>query len=113
MAQDFQSRDDTSDVDRIGEDLDEMLADDGGGEDGPRGRRLDADTILDSIVPSTIDWRETVGRHPLASVACVGIVGYLVGRTKGAAIMSGITTGLSAAMMRQLADVFEGDFFDF
>lgn len=115
MVQDFQSRDDTRDPDRLDEDLEEMLEDDGGDDDGggPRGRRLDADTILDSIVPATIDWRETVGRHPLASVACVGIVGYLVGRTKGAAIMAGITTGLSAAMMRQLADVFEGDFFDF
>jgi len=112
MAEERGSRDDTPDVDRLDDDLDEML-EDHGDDGGPRGRRLDADTILDSIVPATIDWRETVGRHPLASVACVGIVGYLVGRTKGAAIMSGVTTGLSAAMMRQLADVFEGDFFDF
>jgi len=46
-------------------------------------------------------------------VACVGLVGYLVGRTKGASIMAGITAGLSAGIMRQLSDVFEGDFFDF
>jgi hypothetical protein len=46
-------------------------------------------------------------------VAAVGLVGYLVGRTKGAAIMAGITAGLSTAMMRQLSDVFDGDFFDF
>lgn len=78
-----------------------------------RGVRLDADAILDTLVPSTIDWRETVRRHPGASVACVGLVGYLIGRSKGATIMSGVSTGLSAALMRQLGDVFEGDFFDF
>jgi hypothetical protein len=76
-------------------------------------KRIDADSILDSIVPQTIDWRGTVGRHPLGSVLCVGLVGYLVGRTKGASIMAGLTAGLSAAMMRQLSDVFEGDFFDY
>ena len=76
-------------------------------------RRIDADTILDSLVPDSIDWRETVRRHPVGSVACVGLVGYLVGRTKGASIMAGITAGLSSGIMRQLSDVFEGDFFDF
>lgn len=76
-------------------------------------RRIDADSILDSLVPQSIDWRETVRRHPFGSVACVGLVGYLVGRTKGASIMTGITAGLSAGIMRQLSDVFEGEFFDF
>ena len=55
-----------------------------------------------------------IGRLPiLDSSAAVGLVGYLVGRTKGATIMSGLTAALSAAMMRQLSDVFEGDFFDY
>lgn len=76
-------------------------------------RRIDADSILDSLVPDSIDWRETVRRHPFGSVACVGLVGYLVGRTKGSSIMAGITAGLSSGIMRQLSDVFEGDFFDF
>ena len=76
-------------------------------------RRLDADSILDSLVPQSIDWRETVRRHPFGSVACVSLVGYLVGRTKGASIMTGVTAALSAGIMRQLSDVFEGDFFDF
>ena len=76
-------------------------------------RRLDADAILDTLVPGSIDWRDTVRRHPIGSVACVGLVGYLVGRTKGAAIMAGMTAGLSSALMRQLSDVFEGDFFEF
>ena len=76
-------------------------------------RRLDADAILDTLVPGSIDWRDTVRRHPIGSVLGVGLVGYLVGRTKGAAIMAGLTAGLSSALTRQLSDVFDGDFFDF
>ncbi len=76
-------------------------------------RRLDADAILDTLVPSTVDWRATVGRHPVMSVIGVGVVGYLVGRTRGAMIMTGVSAALSTAMMRQLGDVFDGEFFDF
>ena len=76
-------------------------------------RPFDADTILDTLVPQSIDWRGTVRRHPVGTVAAVGLVGYLVGRTKGAAIMAGLTAGISTALTRQLSDVFEGDFFDF
>jgi hypothetical protein len=76
-------------------------------------RRIDADVILDTLVPSSVDWRGTVRRHPVTSVLTVGLVGYLIGRTKGAAIIAGATAGLSSALMRQLSDVFEGDFFDF
>jgi len=86
---------------------------DGDSENAPAPRQLDADTILDTLVPSTVDWRGTVGRHPVLSVVGMGIVGYLVGRTRGSMIMAGVSASLSAAMMRQLGDVFEGDFFDF
>lgn len=79
----------------------------------PRPRQLDADVILDTLVPPSIDWRGTVRRHPMASVLGVGLVGYVVGRTKGSAILAGVTAGLSSALMRQLADVFEGDLFEF
>jgi hypothetical protein len=99
----------------MGEYDDPMLdaADDEFEEGSTAFQSLDPDAILDTLVPSTVDWRGTVSRHPLMSVASVGLVGYLVGRTKGASILTGLTAALSAAMMRQLSDVFEGDFFDF
>jgi len=77
----------------------------------PRG--IDPDAILDTLVPESIDWRSTVRRFPGLSVAGVALVGYVVGRTKGGVIVSGLTAALSSAMMRQLSDVFDGDFFDF
>jgi hypothetical protein len=98
--------------DQVIDDLDDVHDEDVMSDESS-GMRLDADSILDSLVPQSIDWRETVRRHPFGSVACVGLVGYLVGRTKGASIMAGITAGLSSGIMRQLSDVFEGDFFDF
>ncbi|MFV2073290.1 MAG: hypothetical protein ACC742_11660 [Thermoanaerobaculales bacterium] len=98
------SKDEAAGVDVIDDELIDTVS-------GARG--IDADSILDSLVPQSIDWRETVSRHPVLSVVSVGLVGYLVGRTKGASIMAGITAGLSAGIMRQLSDVFEGDFFDF
>ena len=76
-------------------------------------RSLDPDAILDSLMPQSIDWRGTVRRHPIGSMAAVGLIGYLVGRSRGGAIVSGLSAGLSAALMRQLSDVLEGDFFDF
>jgi len=97
------------------DDATDVMSDYGSEEEdrGESGMSLNADAILDTLVPRSIDWRDTVRRHPLASVGAVGLVGYLVGRTKGAMIMSGVTAGLSAAMLRQLSDVFDGDFFDF
>lgn len=105
-------------MDPMTEDLNPTMDDDFddiavGLDDAAAAKRIDADSILDSLVPGNIDWRDTVRRHPMTSVLGVGLVGYLVGRTKGATIMAGLTAALSAAMMRQLSDVFEGDFFDY
>jgi len=83
-------------------------------EDAPdMPQSLNPDAILDTILPDSIDWKGTVQRFPLISVAGIALVGYLVGRKKGGVIVSGLTAALSSAMMHQLSDVFEGDFFDY
>jgi len=76
-------------------------------------KTLDADTILDTLVPDSIDWRNTVQRHPASSVLAVALAGYVLGRTRGAAIVAGLTAGISTAITRQLSDVLEGEFFEF
>mgnify|MGYP001819206607 CR=1 FL=1 len=100
-------------LDDVDEAVDPQAADSPESMEWVSARPFDADTILDTLVPQSIDWRGTVRRHPFGTVAAVGLVGYLVGRTKGAAIMAGMTAGISTALTRQLSDVFEGDFFDF
>jgi hypothetical protein len=76
-------------------------------------QRLDADFLLDKVIPDAIDWRDLVRRHPLISIGTVAAVGFLLGRTKGAAIVAGVSGGLTTAVMRQLSDVFEGEVFEF
>ncbi len=74
---------------------------------------LDADTVLDTLIPNAIDWRETVRRYPVVSVAAVGLAGFFLGRLHGSTIVRGLATATSAAVMKQLSEVFEGDFFEF
>jgi len=76
-------------------------------------QRLDADYLLDKVIPDAIDWRDLVRRHPLLSVGAVAAVGFVLGRTKGAAIVAGVSAGLTTTVMRQLSDVFEGEVFEF
>lgn len=76
-------------------------------------KRLDADFLLDKVIPDAIDWRDLVRRHPLISIGAVAAVGFVLGRTKGAAIVAGVSGGLTTAVMRQLSDVFEGEVFEF
>lgn len=97
--------------------MEDVPREEAGAEDHPAAgsgaKTLDADTILDTIVPDSIDWRNTVVRHPISSVLAVGLAGYILGRTRGSAIVAGLTTGISAAVTRQLSDVLEGEFFEF
>lgn len=74
---------------------------------------LNADSLLDRMIPGEIDWRDLVRRHPLASVGLASTLGLLLGRRKGQAIVSGLSAALTSAVMRQLSDVFDGDIFEF
>lgn len=78
-----------------------------------KGQRLDADFLLDKVIPDEIDWRDLVRRHPLVAVGVVAGVGFLIGRSKGGAIVAGASAALTGAVMRQLSDVLEGDVFEF
>jgi len=77
------------------------------------GQRLDADFLLDKVIPGEIDWRDLVRRHPLVCVGVAGALGFLIGRARGAAIVAGASAALTSAVMRQLSDVFEGEVFEF
>jgi len=79
----------------------------------PRRSSLNADLLLDKVIPGEIDWRDLVRGHPLIAVGVAAGVGFLLGRSKGGAIVAGISAGISAAVMRQLSDVFEGEVFEF
>lgn len=103
------------------DDLDEAVADEPYGledfdadeAEEPKRSSLNADFLLDKVIPGEIDWRDLVRGHPLVAVGVAAGVGFLLGRSKGGAIVAGISAGISAAVMRQLSDVFEGEVFEF
>ena len=83
-------------------------------ESTPESRqRLNADFLLDRVLPSEMDWRDLVRRHPVVSVAVAAGLGFLIGRARGGAIMAGTSAALTGAVMRQLSDVLEGEMFEF
>jgi hypothetical protein len=84
-----------------------------GEEPEERRRRLNADFLLDKVIPDEIDWRDLVRRHPMVSVGLAAGLGFLIGRSKGAAIIAGTSAAVSSAIMRQLSDVLDGEVFEF
>lgn len=78
-----------------------------------RRQRLDADFLLDRVIPGEIDWRDLVRRHPLLSVGVAAAVGFLIGRSKGSAIVAGASAAVTSAVMRQLSGVLDTDVFEF
>jgi hypothetical protein len=79
----------------------------------PERRRLNADFLLDKVIPGEIDWRDLVRRHPMVSVGLAAGLGFLIGRSKGAAIIAGASAAVTSGVMRQLSDVLDGDVFEF
>jgi len=82
-------------------------------EERPRSHRLDADLLLDKVIPDEIDWRDLVRRHPMLSVGVAAGLGFLIGRSKGAAIVAGVSAAVTTGVMRQLSDVLDGEVFEF
>jgi hypothetical protein len=82
-------------------------------EEGGRRRRLDADLLLDKVIPDEIDWRDLVRRHPMVSIGVAAGLGFLIGRSKGAAIVAGVSAAVTSGVMRQLSDVLDGEVFEF
>ncbi len=76
-------------------------------------RRLNADFLLDKVIPDEIDWRDLVRRHPMLSVGVAAGLGFLIGRSKGAAIVAGVSAAVTSGVMRQLSDVLDGEIFEF
>jgi len=75
--------------------------------------KLGADYLLDRVIPGEIDWRDMVRRHPLLAVGAAAGLGFLLGRSRGSAIVAGASAAVTTAVMRQLSDVFEGEVFEF
>ena len=80
---------------------------------GARPQRLNADFLLDKVIPGEIDWRDLVRRHPMLTIGVAAGLGFVIGRSRGAAIVAGASAAVTTAVMRQLSDVLDGEVFEF
>lgn len=49
-----------------------------------------AAALVDELIPADIDWRPLVLRYPLTSLTVAALGGFLIGRSRGAAILAGV-----------------------
>ena len=56
---------------------------------------LSTDGLVDELMPGEFDWRGTVRKYPLASLAVAAVGGYILGRTRGTDVLAAL--GLFAA----------------
>ena len=66
-----------------------------------------ADEIIDEFVPQEMDWRSIVGSYPKLSVTVVAAAGFWLGRTRGRAILAGVT-GMVAETVNESINEFFG-----
>jgi len=68
-----------------------------------------ADEVVDRLVPEGLDWRRVVREHPLASVAVVAGVGFLVGRSRGRAMLAALSAYAVGAISDGVNDALGED----
>lgn len=68
-----------------------------------------ADEVVDRLVPDGFDWRRVVREHPIAAIAVVGGVGFLVGRSRGKAILAALSAYAVGAITDGLNDALGED----
>ena len=66
-----------------------------------------ADEIIDELVPSELDWKSVVTSYPKLSVSVVAVAGFWLGRTRGRAILAGMT-GIAADTVNESINEFFG-----
>lgn len=71
-----------------------------------------ADDIIDELVPEEIDWREVVASYPKLSVSLVAVAGFWLGRTRGRAIVAGISALAADAVNEGINELFGRDVVD-
>jgi|CXWL01.1.fsa_nt_gi hypothetical protein len=60
--------------------------------------------LLDEVVPEEFEWERVVTNHPIASILAVALGGYLLGRSRGAAILG----NLGAQLADRVTSLVEG-----
>jgi len=64
-----------------------------------------ADELLDDLLPAELEWRQMVRSYPLPALAVAALGGYLLGRSRGPAIVAALSTFVVSEMVAGLSEV--------
>ena len=68
-----------------------------------------ADEFIDELVPAELDWRTVVTSYPRVSVVLLAAAGFWLGRSRGRAILSGITGLVTDTVNESINEFFGRD----
>ena len=70
---------------------------------------MSADSVVDELMPSDFDWRRTIRKYPLASLAVAALGGYVLGRSRGEEILASLSLFAADTVSGQVNDLLGKD----
>lgn len=67
-----------------------------------------ADELIDDLLPPELDWRRLVRRYPVPALLVAAVGGYLLGRSRGPAIVEAVAE-LATAQISERVGAFAGE----
>lgn len=64
--------------------------------------------LLDELVPEELEWERVVTSYPIVSILAVALGGYLIGRSRGAAILGSLGAQLADQVTDRVSNLVEG-----
>lgn len=74
-------------------------------ESAPEPRERYADELVDELLPAEFDWRRMVVSYPKVSLAVAAVGGYLLGRSRGEAIVAALGAYASDAVSQNINSI--------
>lgn len=78
---------------------DDRYDEDAEGDDVERFARPSlADELIDQLIPDRVDWRRLVRDHPWPAIGLAAVGGYVLGRTRGSAVLAALSAFAAGAV---------------
>lgn len=65
-------------------------------------RETFADQLMDELMPDELDWRRVVTSYPVTSLTLAAVGGYLLGRSRGPAIVGALAVFASNTVSKNV-----------
>lgn len=77
----------------------------GGSDPDPAVGEELADDLLDELVPEELDWQRLVKAYPKVALVLAALGGFLLGRTRGAEIVSALSSFAAERVTRNINEL--------